>query len=62
VALQGASGDEVRLHARDGSLLARLPGVRSPRALAFAPDGALLVAEGDAGEVRRFRLTPPPGE
>jgi sugar lactone lactonase YvrE len=58
VALESAAGDEVRLCARDGALLARLRGVKSPRALAFTPDGALLVAEADAGLVRRFRLAP----
>jgi len=62
VALEGPEGGEVWLHARDGALLARLRGVRSPRSLAFASDGALLVAESDAGRVRRFRLTPPRGK
>jgi hypothetical protein len=56
VAVESAAGDEVRLHAPDGALLARLGGLKSPRALAFAPDGALLVAEAAAGQVRRFRL------
>ena len=62
VALEGAAGDEVRLHTRAGTLLARLRDVRSPRSLAFTPDGALLVAEAGAGRVRRFRLAPPRGE
>jgi DNA-binding beta-propeller fold protein YncE len=62
VALEGAAGAEVRLHTRAGALLARLRDLRSPRALAFTPDGALLVAEADAGQVRRFRLAPPRGE
>lgn len=62
VALEGAAGAEVRMHTRAGVLLARLRVVRSPRALAFTPDGALLVAEADAGQVRRFRLAPPRGE
>lgn len=40
---------------RDGARLAALEGLGSPRALAFAPDGTLLVAEA-AGRVRRFAL------
>ena len=41
-----------------GRLLAARTGLSSPRALAFAPDGTLLVAEGTAGWVRRFELDP----
>jgi len=49
-----------------GRLLAALSDLAGPRALAFAPDGSLLVAESTAGRVRRFALaaagTPaPPG-
>lgn len=50
-----------------GALLGALEGLASPRALAFASDGSLLVAEGAAGRVRRFALVPaattpaPPG-
>ncbi|HYM80612.1 MAG TPA: NHL repeat-containing protein [Candidatus Limnocylindria bacterium] len=43
---------------RTGTLLARLGGLGHPRALAFAPDGALLVAETQPGRVRRFTLEP----
>ena len=65
VALERAAegeGGEVRLLSREGALLGSLSGFGRPRALAFAPDGALLVAEADAGRVRRFRLAPPRGE
>jgi DNA-binding beta-propeller fold protein YncE len=49
-----------------GRLLGARADLASPRALAFAPDGSLLVAEGAAGRVRRFALEPagtatPPG-
>lgn len=49
-----------------GGLLGVLTDLASPRALAFASDGSLLVAEGAAGRVRRFALGPagtpaPPG-
>jgi hypothetical protein len=48
---------------RDGRALASLQGLARPRALAFAPDGTLLIAEAAAG-VRRFSLVraAPPGE
>jgi len=39
-----------------GHTLAVLEGLAAPRALAFAPGGALLVAEAGAGRVRRFAL------
>jgi len=41
-----------------GALLARADGLAGPRALAFAGDGSLLVAEARAGIVRRWRLVP----
>ena len=41
-----------------GRTLASLAGLGGPRALAFAPDGTLLVAEAAAGRVRRFTLVP----
>ena len=40
----------------DGRRLAETRGLEGPRALAFAPDGTLLVAEATAGRVRRFAL------
>ncbi len=39
-----------------GRSLAVLDGLARPRALAFAPDGTLLLAEAARGEVRRFTL------
>jgi hypothetical protein len=64
VAVASASGraGEVRLYARDGGLLARTSDVAAPRALAFAPDGTLLVAEAGAARVRRFTIRRPAGE
>jgi sugar lactone lactonase YvrE len=49
-----------------GHLLGARGDLVSPRAVAFAPDGSLLVAEGTAGRVRRFvfesaRTATPPG-
>ena len=43
-----------------GRPLAAARGLRGPRGLAFARDGALLVAESGAGLVRRFVLEPDP--
>ena len=42
-----------------GRLLAQAEGCAAPRALAFAPDGTLLVAESRAGRVSRWSLAPP---
>lgn len=57
-----AVGDERRgivwVFAPDGRPLARAEDVAGPRALAFAPDGTLLVGESAAGRVRRFALEP----
>jgi DNA-binding beta-propeller fold protein YncE len=49
-----------------GRLLGARADLASPRAVTFAPDGSLLVAEGTAGRVRRFviestRTAAPPG-
>jgi len=46
---------------RNGRPWAMLDHLGDPRALAFGPDGTLLVVEASAGRVRRFRLseTPP---
>jgi DNA-binding beta-propeller fold protein YncE len=41
-----------------GRLLGARADLASPRAVTFAPDGSLLVAEGAAGRVRRFALDP----
>jgi hypothetical protein len=56
IALAGGEADEVRLYDRAGVLLARQAGLAAPRAVAFAPDGSLLVAEAGAAHVRRLRL------
>ena len=65
-----AVADEVSgrlwLFDRAGRLLGARGDLASPRAVTFAPDGSLLVAEGTAGRVRRFalepaRTAPPPG-
>ncbi len=42
-----------------GRLLARTGGCAAPRALAFAPDGTLLVAESRAGRVSRWTVSAP---
>jgi sugar lactone lactonase YvrE len=42
----------------EGRLLARESGLAGPSALAFAPDGTLLVAEPGARRVRRLALEP----
>lgn len=47
------------LYDASGRLLARAEGCAAPRALAFAPDGTLLVAESRAGRVSRWSLAPP---
>jgi DNA-binding beta-propeller fold protein YncE len=46
----------------EGRRLAELSGLSRPRALAFAPDGTLLVAEGNPAQVRRFELSAPTTE
>jgi sugar lactone lactonase YvrE len=66
-----AVADETRgalwLFAANGRLLGRLEGLARPRALAFDPDGSLLVAEAGDVRLRRFALEPflhgpPPSE
>jgi len=61
VALSGGRADRVRLYSREGVLLAESGDVATPRALAFAADGALLVAEAGAGRVRRLLPVPAGG-
>jgi len=56
VAIGDEPGGTLRVFDRNGRLLAAANGLARPRALAFAPDGTLLVAEA-AGAVRRFTLT-----
>ncbi len=62
VALAGGGAGEVRLYARDGALLARARGLAAPRAVAFGPDGALVVAEAGVPRLRRFARVPTRGE
>ena len=54
VAVAGERSGELLLIGAEGGVLGRLEGLASPRALGFAPDGTLLVAEAGAGRVRRF--------
>jgi sugar lactone lactonase YvrE len=56
VAVADEAAGWLELFARDGASLARHDGLGRPRAVAFAPDGTLLVAETRPGRVRRFAL------
>ena len=58
VALAAERAGEVYVLAPDGAPIAHLTGLASPRALAFADDGTLLVAETGAARVRRWTLEP----
>ncbi len=58
VAICDAVAGVLELLGPGGGTLARLDGLASPRALAFAPGGSLLVAEAGAGRVRRFTIAP----
>jgi len=62
VAVAGERSGELCVLSEKGELLARTSGLSAPRALAFADDGTLLVAESGAGRVRRFALEPAGGE
>lgn len=62
VAVAGERSGEIVLLDAAGSVTSRLTGLTGPRALAFAPDGTLLVAEAGAGRVRRFARGPAPKE
>lgn len=57
VAVADESSGRLWLFDARGRPLAMFHGLARPRALAFAPDGTLLVAEAGRGEVRRFALT-----
>jgi DNA-binding beta-propeller fold protein YncE len=66
VAVADEGSGRLWLFGSAGRLLASRNDLARPRALAFAPDGSLLVAEGGAGRVRRFTIEParmatPPG-
>lgn len=56
VAVADEAGGRLWLYDQDGRPLAALAGLSRPRAIAFAPDGTLLVAEAGRGVVRRFAL------
>jgi sugar lactone lactonase YvrE len=56
VAVADEASGRLWLFDADGRALATLAGLARPRALAFAPDGTLLVAEAARGEVRRFAI------
>jgi DNA-binding beta-propeller fold protein YncE len=56
VAVADESAGTAWLFDRHGRLLGKRAGLASPRSVAFAPDGSLLVAEAAAGRVRRFAL------
>jgi len=62
VAVAGERSGELCVLSDKGEPLARARGLSAPRALAFADDGTLLVAESGAGRVRRFALEPAGGE
>jgi hypothetical protein len=58
VAVADEATGRLWLFTADGRPWAALGGLEQPRALAFAPDGTLLVAEAGRGEVRRWALAP----
>ena len=58
VAIAGERSGEVFVLSPEGAPIARLTGLSSPRAVAFADDGTLLVAETGAARVRRWTLEP----
>jgi len=58
VAIAAERSGEVFVLTPDGAFLARLSGLVAPRAVAFADDGTLLVAEAGAGRIRRWSLEP----
>jgi len=58
VAIAAERSGEVHVLSPDGAPIARLTGLASPRAVAFADDGTLLVAETGAARVRRWTLEP----
>ena len=62
VAVAAERSGELVVFSATGELLARATGLSGPRALTFAADGTLLVAEAAAARVRRFTLDPTPGD
>jgi len=62
VAIAGERSGQLFVFAPDGRLLVQLADLAAPRALGFAQDGTLLVAEPAAARVRRFALERVPHE
>ncbi|HTK31596.1 MAG TPA: NHL repeat-containing protein [Candidatus Saccharimonadaceae bacterium] len=58
IAIADEQSGRVTVFDRTGRVLAERDDFAAPRALAFGPDGALLVAEAGAARVRRFTLEP----
>jgi hypothetical protein len=58
VAVAGERSGELMVFSPGGECIARFRGLASPRALAFATAGSLLVAEAGAARVRRLVLEP----
>jgi tripartite motif-containing protein 71 len=58
VAVADESGGRLWVFDRSGRLIGARSGLAGPRALAWAPDGTLLVAEARGGRVVRFALAP----
>jgi sugar lactone lactonase YvrE len=56
VAVAGEAENSVQVFTADGTLIAELTGLARPKALAFASDGSLLVAESAPGRIRRLSL------
>jgi sugar lactone lactonase YvrE len=56
VAMADETGGSLWLWAADGTRLGGWEGLGHPRALAFAPDGTLLIAESTPPRVRRFAV------
>jgi sugar lactone lactonase YvrE len=56
VAVAAERSGELCVFSAEGERLARIGGLSAPRAVAFADDGTLLVAESGAGRVRRWKL------
>jgi DNA-binding beta-propeller fold protein YncE len=60
IAVADEATGRIDLFDRDGRRLAVWRGSTRPRALAFAPDGTLLVAEAGPGRLVRLRIAPAP--
>ncbi len=56
LAIADEAAGTVRVWDREGALIASLDGLGRPRAVAFAADGTLLIAEAGLGRLRRFRF------